>query len=324
MSTPEPYPQKKWKVCRLAVHIAYKGDKFVPRAKDRSETEHLLSFLNHYLDLATAKGQNQDEPIRYALCTLVRTSDPAAIAALKQFDSNKPSFVRGIQHIFHGDRPTDLRKAALLFLPLICDKWFDTRSPIMGSTQMRKFCMDWASAVDDAGQTPDVKLAILTVLLKMINSPRWCPHIVPDKWELLRDLTLLPDDFQPLLRCIENPKLLNVIKAVDNPTAIMRWAVTLWLKYAELTTDVRAQLETVTKEIAQNERKQQFGAPQSRMDKYLSTVDSELERAEEALKLLPTSSVDPAVIALGNKVRSLQRAAKALNAIRHDKTVTSP
>jgi len=328
-SAPGTHSPEKWRVSRLAIHGAYKGDGFAPQVKEHQvethqfkDTQYILAFLNQCFELATVKCQNQDEPIRNALCALV--SDPAAIETLERFDPTKPSFVRGIQHAFHCDRPPHLHKAALLFLPLICDKWFNTRSPIMGSTQMRKFCMDWACAVDGVDQTPDVKVAILTVLLKMINSPRWCPHIVPRDWELLRDLTSLPDDFPPLLSCIDNPKLLNVIKSVDNPMAVAHWVATLWLKYAELTPDVRTQLEAVTMEIAQNERKQYFDTSQSRIGEYLSIIGSELKKAKEALVHYPTLSIDPAAIALKSKVGSLQRAAKALDAIKQGRSVTSP
>jgi len=326
MSTPEPYPQKKWEVCRLAVRIAYKNDKFVPRARDHSETEHLLSFLIDCFQSTTVKDQNQDKSIQYALYALARTADPATIATLKSPDPNKPLFVQGIQSFFHEGRPSDLRKAALLFLPLVCDGWFSTRSPIKGQKQMGQFCRDWASAVDSVGQTqtPDVKEAILTVLLKMINSSRWCRHIVPKNWELLRDLTPLPDDFPLLLSCINNLELMNVIKTIDNPLAFACWAETLWLKYTELTPDVREQLEAVTKETAKKEPIQHFETSQSRIDKHLSTVRSELGRAEETLKLLPTSSVDPAYKALVDKVRSLGGAVKALEDIRLDRTATGP
>jgi hypothetical protein len=112
------------------------------------------------------------------------------------------------------DKPFELRKAALFFLPLIGDRWFNTPHPIMEPDQMRSLCVDWASAVDGIEHTYDVQKATLAVLFGMINSPHWRPHIVTEKWKLLEYFTSVPDDSQPLRRCIDNPELMDAIKNV--------------------------------------------------------------------------------------------------------------
>ena len=169
------------------------------------DPQDILTFLDHHFDLATRGGQNQDESIQNALRVLAYASGPVTIEALKRFDPTEPSFVRGICYVFQNDKPFQLRKAALFFLPLIGDRWFNTPHPIMEPDQMRSLCVDWASAIDGIEHTCDVQKATLAVLFGMVNSSHWRPHIVTEKWKLLEYFTSVPDDSQPLRRCIDNP-----------------------------------------------------------------------------------------------------------------------
>jgi len=69
-----------------------------------------------------------------------------------------------------------------------------------------------------------------------------------EKWKLLEYFISVPDDSQPLRRCIDNPELIEAIKGAANPAAMDLWLAILWLKYNELLSGAREQLETVTKE----------------------------------------------------------------------------
>ena len=298
--------EKKWEASRLTMHGAYKWDQFLPWVED---PKHILSFLGHHFDLATKEDENQDEPIQNALRALAYASGPTTIEALKSFDPTKPSFVRGICYVFQEDKPFQLRKAALFFLPLIGDRWFNTPHPIMEPDRMRSLCVDWASAVDGIEHTQDVQKATLTVLFGMINSPHWRPHIVPEKWKLLEYVTSVPDDSQPLKRCVDNHELMEAIKNVENPAAMTLWMAILWLKYKDLIPRVREQLETSTKEVAQGRRR-------TDLEMYLSAMDSELMKAENALTQYNTWSTDPAAIALRTKIDNLQQARVTLVALK--------
>jgi len=187
------------------------------------------------------------------------------------------------------DKPFQLRKV---------DRRFNTPHPIMEPDQMRSLCVDWASAVDGIEHTYDVQKATLAVLFGMINSSHWRPHIVVEKWKLLEYFTSILDDSQPLKRCIDNPGLMEAIKNVANPAAMVLWLAILWLKYKELIPEVREQLEAVTKEAAQGRRR-------TDLDMYLSVMDSELRKAEDALTQYNTQSTDPAAIALRTKIDNL-------------------
>ena len=309
MQSPVSYAysqEKKWEASRLTMHGAYKWDKFLPWVGDPS---YILSFLGHHFDLATKEDENQDEPIQNALRALAYASGPATIEALKSFDQTKPSFVRGICYVFQQDKPFQLRKAGLIFLALIGDKWFNTPHPIMESDVMRSLCVDWASAVDGIEHSQDVQKATLTVLFGMINSPHWRPHIVPEKWRLLEHVTSVPDDSQHLRRCVDNPELMETIKNVENPAAMTLWMAILWLRYKDLIPRVREQLETSTKEVAQ-------GTRSSDLEVCLSAMDSEVMKAENALTQFNTWSTDPAPIALRTKIDNLQQARVSLVALR--------
>jgi len=318
---PEIHSHKKWEASCLTISGAYKGGKPIPQVEDHQDnyTQHVLTFLNHHFELATGDdGQDQDIPIQNALYALVLTSNPLLPVSLKSFDSTKSLFVRGIQYAIQGDRLPSLRKTTLLFLPLICDQWFNANSPIMNSKQMRSFCIGWASAVDsvDLEQAPAIKMAALTVLLEMINSPHWCPHVVPEKLALLKDLKLVPDGFQPLQNCINNPNVIDTIRDAENPMAIVYWVTTLWSKYAELKPKVQEQLKTTTKEIMKNEQTPGSDVSRSPIGKCLLDMTLELRKVKDELRQYPTWPPNPAAAPLEKKAKDLGLAVGALNTIR--------
>ena len=294
--------EKKWEAARSTMHGSYKWDKFLPWVED---PEDILTFLGYHFKLATQDGENQDEPIQNALRALAYASSATTIEALKLFDPTEHSFVGGICYVFKDDKPFQLRKAALFFLPLIGDRWFNTPDPIMEENQMVALCTDWASAVDGIEHTYDVQKATLTVLFGMINSSHWRPHIVSSKWKLLEYFTSVPEDSQPLRRCLGNPELTPAISQVENQVAMVLWLAILWLKYKELIPEVREQLETVTKEVALSDRRPD-------LDMYLSVMDSESRKAEDALTQLGEWSTDPAAVALRAKINNLLQARDAL------------
>jgi len=296
---------KKWEASRRTVHGAYKCVKFPPSVEDPRD---ILTFLDHHFELAIG-GKNQDEPIQNALRALAYASGPVTIEALRRFDPTKPSFVSGICYVFQDGRPSELCKTALFFLPLIGDRWFNTPRPIMKPDQMKSLCVNWASAVDAIDHSPDVQKATLAVLFGMINSPHWRPHIVADKWKLLEYFPSVPDDSQPLKRCVDNPELMDAIRDVANPVAMTLWMKILWLKYKELVQAVQKQLEGVTKEVAQGRRR-------TDLDIYQSAIEAELMTAENALTQYTTWSTDPTALALGMKIDNLQHAKRALVALK--------
>ena len=294
--------QKKWEASRLAMHGAYKGDKFLPWVEDPQD---ILTFLDHHFKLAS--DQNQDEPIQDALHALAYASSPATVEALNRFNPPE-SFVHGICRVFQDDKPLQLRTAAFLFLPLVGGGWFNTPRPILRPDEMRRLCVDWASVVDSVEHPHNVQKAILEVLFWMIDSPHWRPHIVPEKWRLLEYYTSVPDDFQSFKKCINNPELIEIIQSVGNPVAMGLWLEILWLKYGELPSPVREKLEMVTKEVTRGRR--------TDLNRCLKVLDSKLEKAEESLIQYHTWSDDPTAVALRSEIGNLKLAKDSLVALK--------
>ena len=293
--------EKKWQAARYLLRgLCGWADNFCYWAGDPQD---VLTFLSYHFDLANQDGEYPDEPILHALRTLGYTQDPVTIEALRHFDSTKPTFVSGICYAFQGDKPPSVRYSALYLLPRIGDKWFVGPHPIMEPDQMRRLCTDWASFVDITVKTPRVKKEALAVLFYMINSPHWRPHIPTNTLRLLDWFTSVPDDSEPLKRCLDNPELTDVILGIADPAVVVAWLKILWLKYGELAPGVRGKLETATKETAQTRK--------SALDVCLSVVDSELKKVEAVLEEDDTSSVD-----LGSttdtKVDNLRQARAAL------------
>jgi hypothetical protein len=313
---PETYSETKWEVSRLTMHGAFKDNEALPQIEDPNN---IITFLYHHFELAVFCGQNQDQPMQNAMCALASAPSSLVIEALNHFDPTQPLFVRGICQALQSTRPSSLREAALLFLPLLGDRWFHPCALVMGSTEMSSFCMDWASSVDSLHSTPTIQKAALTVFLGMINSPRWRSHIVPEKWTLLEYFTSVPGNLHPLQICINNPDLIDEVRNVDNPRAVVLWVEILWFKYEELIPKVREQLKMVTKEIAQNERGVHLGTSQSHINQYLLNTNSELRKVE-ALWQCALQSANPAATALEERVRMLQQALQVLDSIRMGRT----
>ena len=176
---------------------------------------------------------------------------------------------------------------------LIGDWSFDAPDLVMLDNQVSRLYVDWASTVDTIEHTYGAKKAILPVFFGMISSPRWFPHLVSEKCNLLEYFISVPDDSQFPRKCINNPWLMNTIRGVKNPTAIVLWLAILWLKYKELTPQVLEWSEEVTKERAQRRRMD--------LNRYLSVVDCALRKAEDALVRYNMQPTNPTDIALRRK-----------------------
>lgn len=78
-----------------------------------------------------------------------------------------------------------------------------------------------ASTVDEIRGAGGVREPVLAVLLDMINSPHWHPHVAPENWKLLAHSDSAPDDSRPLARCLKDTDLMDAITTAGNPDAIV-------------------------------------------------------------------------------------------------------
>ena len=299
---PEALSAKKWEACRLAMRGAFGWDNFMPSV---GNPQAILNFLNHHFNLANQGGGNQDESIQNALHALGSVPCSVMDEALNHFDPTQPSFVDGIRCAFQDGRPLQLRKAAFFFLPLIADRWFNNRDPIMGSDAMESWCKGWAALADDLGTTSGARKATLTVFFNMLNSNRWRTHIVAEKWRLLEDCISNPEDSEPWRRCLDNPELIAAIPTVGNPPAKIRWLAILWLRHEGLTPVVREKLEAAT-----------GGISKAHINVILSAVETELGKASTDSAKFETWSQNPTFLNLGKKKHQLDQTKKILDSFK--------
>jgi len=138
----------------------------LPRVEDPQD---ILYFLDYHFS-SVGGNWGQDKPIYNASRVLAYTSGSVTTDVLKGFDATNSSFVHGICYTLQDDRALQLRKAALLFLPLISDRWFNTPHPVMEPDQMRSLYANWASVVDNTYHSYGVQMTTLTVFLGVLNS----------------------------------------------------------------------------------------------------------------------------------------------------------
>lgn len=300
-----------WKASRLAVHGAYKWDRFLPWVQDPDD---LLKFLAHHFSIQ-AKGEDEvaGEPIQDTLRALAYASGEVTIEALKKFDPTDKPFVEGIRKAFENDRPFQTRKAALFLMPIIQDRWLDDslEQDVIPDDQKTEFCKNWASAVDGIEHTYDVKKATGSTLFAMMNSSRWRSYITEDKWRLMEWFTLLPEESKPFNACKKNPEILPWLQSkAENPTegegknsakanqGLMKlWLAILWSDYVNLPEAVRDQVLEMTKVVISKVRHDV---------KFITVVmEAEKERYQTELKDYPLWSIEDKATSLRTRVDSL-------------------
>jgi hypothetical protein len=291
---------KKWDAARLTMNSAYKWDKYLPWVKDPKD---ILVFLEHHFELQ-ANGETQDIPITSALRALAYAFGKETIEGLEKFDCTQLSHVKGICRSFKNEKPFQLRKAILFYIPLVESWWFDPEVEILDEDGRREFCHDWAFCVDGIEQTKDVKKAVASVLLGMANSAMWRPHVPRAKWELLKYSNELPDDSPSRLRCEANEEFVPALKAMDDMGALKMWLAILWMAYADLKPVVVDQLVENTKEVIRVSP-HNVGLFMTIMELGKTAVDNEM-------LVYSKGSIDEKVIKLRVKADKLQQAKKKL------------
>ena len=285
--SPARTEETKWEACRFALRGTCKSEKSMPPIEDALE---ILRFLDYHFDLADRGDENSHVPIWDALRALAFASDPVMNDALQHFDPARPSFVHGIRHALHKDKPL-LRKAVLFFLPRIADRWFVPPREIMTPDETKRFCMDWASAVDEVGVTRhDTRAPALIVLFDMINSSHWRPYIVADKWKLLEYFTSDLDNSPSFRRCLGNPEVVDAILRGDR-AAMVLWSKISLLRYKDLTDEVLRRFGVAMEKATGRE-----------LEVYMSAIDSELTNAEVELTRYKTLSTEERAVTLRREI----------------------
>jgi len=228
-------------VFSLAIRSAYDRDGPLPPVKDSTD---ILRYLRHAFNTVTGDGRDLDKSIQSALRALVCACDDVANATLDNFDPTQNWFLSGLCYVYGGDKPVQFRKVALHFLPRISNKLFATPISLVTPDRREILCANWVHTVNGIGSLDEVQDDVLDVLLAMLDSDHWRPHIILKVPAVLEPITLIPNP-QPLRRCLEHPHVVAAIRDEGDPVAMANWLEVLLLNHEELLQQV---LELVPEE----------------------------------------------------------------------------
>ena len=244
-----------WTAARLAMHGAYKWDKFLPWVEDPGD---VIKFLAHHFAIQ-AKGEDDvaKQPIEDALRAIAYASNETTSEGLKKLNRTDKIFLNGIRRAFKDDRSFQTRKAGIFAMPIIQDKWFDdSLEDAMSDEEKDEFCKNWGSAVDGIEHTTDVKKASCSTLFAMLNSERWRSHIMKDKLKLVEYFADLPDNSKYFNACKRNASILPWLRSraedagqegTEKTKLWKLWLAILWSDYVSLPQEVKDQVLEVTK-----------------------------------------------------------------------------
>lgn len=254
--------EELWAAARLAIDGAYKWDTFLPWVED---PEDIFKCLVHHFAIQ-AKGEDDiaRQPIENTLRAIAYASNRTTLEGLEKFDFTDKLFVDGIRKAVEEDRPFEMRKAALFFMPIIQDKWFDdSLEDVMSDEAKDEFCENWRSAVKGIEHTVDVRRAICATLFGMLNSEKWRSHIGKDALKLMVYFSDLPGDTKCFTRCKENTSILPWLRSradeageegTEETKLWKLWLAILWSGYEDLPKDGKDQVLEVTKVVISRAR----------------------------------------------------------------------
>lgn len=301
-----------WVAARIAIHGAYKWDAYLPWVEDPKD---IIKFLVHHFTIQT-KGEDKvaTQPIEEVVRALAYASNENTLECLKKFDCTNKLLVNGIRKAFEEDREFEMRKAALFFMPMIQDQWFDdSLEDVMSDEEKVEFCKNWGSAVDGIEHTSDVKKkAAGPTLFGMLNSKKWRPHIVKDKLKLLEYFADLPDDCKSFIACKENPSILPWLRSGAGGTGegvdrTKLWLAILWSDYTNLPKDVKDQVLGMTKLVISKARHDVS---------FISRIMvAEKERYQEKLASHPAVSLEAEPEKLRAKVEGLNESIEKFDGV---------
>ena len=251
-----------WVAARLAGHGAYKWDHFLPWVNDPNDA--MKSLLHHFAIQAEGRDDVATQPIEDMLRAIAYASNEQALEGLKKFDLADKVFFGGVRKALGGDRPFQTRKATLFLLKIVQDKWFDdSLEDVISDEEKDEFSKNWGSAVDGIEHNVDVKKATCGTFFAMLNSKRWRPHILKNKFKLMEHFADIPDDSKYFIACKKNASVLAWLRSradeagsggTEETKYWKLWLAILWSDYASLPKDVKDQVLDVTKVVISKAR----------------------------------------------------------------------
>ena len=263
-----------WRPAELLMVGAFKWHMKPPFVGDPAELVHLLRRCL----LEQEKGSVQDEPIERIMLALGGASADELGGGLARFDFTDPLFFNGICHALRKDAPYRLRRAAVAFLRHLDSQLFDTNKTF-DEEKATALIFGWSISAKeswDKDLRPVTMEALVTTLTGLLDSPFWRVYIPKERWDILQLISSLGGELpRSLYRCFGNlaiiPYLLEMRTRDPGSGIFTQWVAVMWMRYPDLSEEVKTQLRKTTKEIV-------GGPSKNDISTYLSLMDAEIER----------------------------------------------
>jgi len=263
-----------WCPAGLLLIGAFKWHMKPPFVGDPAE---LVHFLRRCL-LEQEKGLVQDEPIERIMLALGGASADELGEGLTRVDFAEPLFLNGICYALRKNAPYRLRRATVAFLRHLDSQLFDTNQTFC-EEQVIALVSGWSISAKESWDKDLRRVtmeALVATLMGLLDSPFWRDRIPKERWDILRLITGLGGELpRSLYRCFNNPTIIPYLlemRTRDPGSGVFsQWVAIMWMKYPDLSEEVKTQLRKTTKEIA--------GGPwKNDITTYLSLLDGEIER----------------------------------------------
>ena len=300
-----------WHPAELLVIGAFKWHMKPPFVGDPAE---LVHFLRHCL-LEQENGLDRDQPIERIMLALGGATADEIGEGLAKIDFTEPLFLKGICHALRKEAPYRLRRATVAFLRHLDAQFFDTKHTF-GQEQVTALISGWsASAKESWDENPHRTIleALVTTLMGLLGSPFWRDHIPKERWDILQLIGSLGGKLpHPLYRCLKNPTIIPYLEGVrkrdPGSSVFIQWVAVMWMKYPDLSEEVKTQLRKTTREIAGGPSKHDISA-------YLSLLDGEIERDRDRIGTRTSWSFEEDVVGLRTRHDTLLSARQVLAVI---------
>ena len=260
-----------WCAAKLLLVGAFKWHMKPPFVGDPAE---LVQFHRRCLEEQT----NQDEPIERIMLALGGASAEELGGGLARFDFTEPLFFDGICHALRKDAPYRLRRATVAFLRHLDSQLFDTNKTF-GEEQASALVSGWSVSAKESWDKDLRRVtmeALVTTLMGLLDSPFWRDRIPKERWDILQLISGLGGELpRSLYRCLNNPTIIPYLlemRTRDPGSGVFsQWVAIMWMKFPDLSEEVKTQLRKTTKDIA-------GGPSKNDISTYLSLLEGEIER----------------------------------------------
>ena len=268
----------------------------------------LLKFLHFHMQERATIGSR---PIYHVFSALVNASNEETDRGLAAYDFTDPLFIDTTTEALEDKNFTLLRKATIFVLPRLDNHLFVTDKAFGDDQKASRFVKSWSSAIHEFLQdsTPTeqverkdhrIEKAVVKVLLAIAHLPCLRVHLPKERWTLLKHFPhIMVANPPPLQRCLSDPDISPFLNSIMDAGQASPWLGMLWMKYDDLSPEVRKQVEESTRKIAVGEHPHHFGLYTKMFDAYIGNLEGQLRK------------LDPLAQAAANIQRKRDQTAKA-------------